>query len=135
MKDELLWMELDKRGQLLSHEEMETGLIPVYTPFTLQAVSPTVIRVWGNLPVLGSLSVISMQPCESVVNQPLPCKSYGSFKWLKIFTSDFSTVDMLKQFCIWAYEFLTMVTEGVGHGVHKVLILLSFGVIWRHKVT
>ena len=28
-----------------------------------------------------------------------------------------------------------MVTEGVVHGVYKVVPQLSFGLLWRHKVT
>ena len=28
-----------------------------------------------------------------------------------------------------------MVTEGVVHGVHMVVIQLSFGVIWQHKAS
>ena len=43
--------------------------------------------------------------------------------------SDFGTVTMRRQFHICAYEFLTMVTEGVFHGVHKVVIQSSSGVI------
>ena len=45
------------------------------TPFTLQAVSPVVGHVWGNVPVLGSPSDVRRRPCESVVNHPLPCES------------------------------------------------------------
>ena len=33
------------------------------------------------------------------------------------------------------YEFLTMVTEGVVHSVHKVVIRSSFHVIRQHKVS
>ena len=33
------------------------------------------------------------------------------------------------------YEFLTTVTKGVVHSVHKVMIWLSFGVIQRHEVS
>ena len=41
---------------------------------------------------------------------------------------------MRRRFCAYAYGFLTTVTEGVVHGVHKVAIRLSFGVLQRHKV-
>ena len=32
-------------------------------------------------------------------------------------------------------NFLTMITEGVFHGLHKVVIPLSQGVMQRHKVS
>ena len=51
------------------------------------------------------------------MNRPLPCESYASFK-LKF-----------------VYEFLTTGTEGVVHGVHKVVIRSSFGVIWLRTVS
>ena len=51
----------------------------------------------------------------------------------KISTSEFGTVSMRRQFRACAYEFLTAVTEGVVHGIHNVMIWLSFGVIRRHK--
>ena len=35
----------------------------------------------------------------------------------------------------YTYEFLTKVTAGVAHSVHKVVIWSSFGVIRRHKVS
>ena len=41
---------------------------------------------------------------------------------------------MRRRFRACAYEFLTMVTEGVVQGVHKVVIRLSFGVTLRHEV-
>ena len=34
-----------------------------------------------------------------------------------------------------AYEFLTVVTQGVVHGVHKIVIRSAFGVIQQHKVS
>ena len=34
-----------------------------------------------------------------------------------------------------ADEFLATVTEGVVHGVYKVVTRLSFGIIWQHKVS
>ena len=75
-----------------------------------------------------------MQPFKSVVNRPLLCMSYGSFKLFKISTSDFGTVGMVRQFRACAYEFLTTVTKGVVHGVNKVVIRSSFGVTWQHNV-
>ena len=53
---------------------------------------------------------------------------------LKISASEFGTVSICRQFCVCAYEFVTMVTEGVVHGVHKVVIR-SFDVIRRHKAS
>ena len=49
--------------------------------------------------------------------------------------SDFSTVSMCRRFCTCRYEFLTMVTEGVVHGVHKVVNQSSFGVIPSFHLT
>ena len=99
--------------------------------FRTTGVSPTVTRVQGNVPVLGLPSEVSVRPFESVANRPLPCKCYGSFILFKLSVSDFGTVGMHRQFCVCTYEFLTMVTEGVAHGVHKVMIRSSFGVIQR----
>ena len=42
---------------------------------------------------------------------------------------------MLCRFRACAYEFLTSVTKGVVHGVHKVVIWSSFGVIGKQKVS
>ena len=106
-----------------------------YTTFTLHAVSPAVGRVWWNLPVLGPPSDIRMRPFGSVANRPLPCESYGSFRLFKISSSDFCTVGMRRRFCACVYEFLTTVNEGVVHGLHKVVIRSSFGVIRRRKVS
>ena len=74
--------------------------------------------------VLGSPSDIRMQPCESVANHPLPCVSEASLEEFQISSSNFGTMSMHRRFR--AYEFLTTVTEGVDHGVHTVLIWLSF---------
>ena len=104
-------------------------------PFTLQVVSPMVTSIWGNVPVLGSLSDVCRRPCETVVNCQLPWESYESFRLFKISTSDFGTVGIGRRFGVCAYKFLTTVTEGVLHGVCKVVIRSSFGVIWRHKVS
>ena len=103
----------------------------LYTPFTFQAVSPTATHVWRNVPVLGSLSDDYMRLCKSVANRPLPCTSYGSFRQFIISVSDFGTVSM----CMCLCEFLTIVTKGVVHGVHKVVIRWSFGVIRPDKVS
>ena len=69
------------------------------------------------------------------MNRPLPCKSYRSCKIFEISASDFGTTSMSKRFCACAYEFIPVVTEGVIHGVHKVVIRSSFGIIRRHKVS
>ena len=45
------------------------------------------------------------------------------------YLSDFGTMNMHRLFHACVYEFLTMVTEGVVHGVQ------SFGVTQRHKVS
>ena len=68
-----------------------------------------------------------MRPCESVANHPLPCESHGCFQKFQISVSDFGTVGMCRREC--TYESLTMVTEGVVHSVHKVVIQSSFGVL------
>ena len=103
---------------------------PSYTLFTLQGVSPAVTQHLGKRPCTW---IAIRRPCESVANRPLPCKFYGSFRLFKISASDFCTTDMRRQFHSCAYEFPTTVTTGVVHGVHKVVIQSSFGVIWRHK--
>ena len=64
------------------------------------------------------------------MNCPLPYQSHGCFQ---ISASDFSTVSRGFHTC--AYEFLTMETEGVVHGIHKVAIWSSFVVIEQHKVS
>ena len=64
---------------------------------------------------------VCMRPCESVANHPLPCESRG-FQKFQISASDFGTVAMCRR--------LTMVTGGVVHGVHEVVIRSSLGVIW-----
>ena len=57
------------------------------------------------------------------------------FSKVKIFCLRFCTVSMRRPFRTCAYEFLTTVTKGVVHGVHKVETWSSFGVILRHKVS
>ena len=89
-------------------------------------VSPEVTRIWRNVPVPESPPDVCMRPEESEAIPPLPCACYQSFK---IFER------MRIRFCVCAYEYFSMVTEGVVHGVHKVVIRSSFGVIRRHKVS
>ena len=48
----------------------------------------------------------------------------------KISASEFGIVSMRRRFRACAYEFLAAVTKGVVHDVHKVVIGLSFSVIW-----
>ena len=93
--------------------------------FTYECLNPVTKGV-----VLGLTSDVHVRPFASVMNRLLPCKSYGSFKLFKISASDFNTVGMRRRFYACTYKFLTMVTEGVVHGVHKVVIRSSFGVIW-----
>ena len=64
-----------------------------------------------------------------MANRPLSYESYESFTLFKIFASDFGPVSMRRRFHAYAYEFPTMVTEGVVHCEHKVVIQSSFGVI------
>ena len=70
-----------------------------------------------------------LQTYESVVNRPLPCASYRSFKMFKISASDFGTVGMhtRKQAC--ADKFLATIIEGVVHGGYKVVTQSSFSII------
>ena len=110
-------------------------MITCNTPFTLQAVSPMVTRALGNVPVLGSPSDICRRPWDSVENYPFPCESCRRFKILEVPSSDLGTVSMCRRFRACAYGFLTMVTEGLIHIVHKVVIWLSFSVIQWHKVS
>ena len=53
----------------------------------------------------------------------------------KISASEFGTSRMHRQFCAFAYEFHTMITQYVVYGVYHVLIQSSFDVIRRHKVS
>ena len=87
-----------------------------------------------TVPVLGSPSDISMQPCESVASCPLSCEFYGRFKPFKIFVSDFDIMSMHRQFCPGTYQFLTTVTKSVVHGVKKVVIRSSI-IRWGHTVS
>ena len=42
---------------------------------------------------------------------------------------------MWRRFCACVYEFLTTITEGLVHSVHKLVIRSSFGVIRRHNLS
>ena len=53
----------------------------------------------------------------------------------KISTSEVCTLGMRKQIRAWIDEFLAMVTEGVAHGVYKVVTWSSFSVARQHKVS
>ena len=48
---------------------------------------------------------------------------------------DFGTVSMCRRLCASVYVFLPMFTNGVVHGVHKVVIPLSFDEIQQYKVS
>ena len=87
--------------------------------------------LWSNVPVLDSPSVVCMKPCESVAHRPLPCKSYQSFKIFEISASDFRTVSMHRQFCM--YDGVT--DDVFFHNVHKVMIHSSFRDTQLHKVS
>ena len=70
-----------------------------------------------------------MALCDTVAQHPLPCKSQGHFQMFKISVSEFGTPGRHRRFRICACEFVTTVSKGVVHGVHKVVIRPSFGVI------
>ena len=78
--------------------------------------------IWGNIPVFGSPSEVAIRPCESVANHPIPREFFQSFTIVECLASNFSTVSMHRRFGTCAYQFFTMVTESVVHGVHKVVI-------------
>ena len=59
-----------------------------------------------------------MQFCDTVEKCPLPSVPYGSFKNFKISVSDHTS--MHRGMC--TDEFLAKLTEGVVHGVKKVVI-------------
>ena len=102
-------------------------LYPFHTTGDITRSRPIVVKC----PVLVSPPNVILQTFKSVANHALPCTSYGNVKNVfhhKFSTSAFSTVDIHRQFHPCTFEFLTMVTEGVDHGVHKVVILSSFGV-------
>ena len=84
-------------------------------------------------PAFGEMS-LSLDHClmsiDDLVSQWRTVHYYRSFRLLKMSASDFSTVGMCRRFHACVYEFLTTVTEGVVHSVHKVVAQSSFGVIW-----
>ena len=75
-----------------------------------------------------------MQSCDTEVKCPLPI-SHISFKMFKFSTSEFCTVDMCRRIQACADELLASVTEGVVHGVHKVMTRSPFGVTQGHKAS
>ena len=91
-----------------------------YTPFTLQAVSPVV-------------GCVRMRPYDTMVK--CPCVSYISFVRFKISASEFGTIGMRRRKQACTDQFLATVTEGVVHGVYKLVTKSSFSLIWRHKVS
>ena len=97
------------------------------TQITLKVVFPTIFGIWKNTPVLRLSSEIRMRPCDTVAKHPLPCASYGSFKMFNTSASEFGTVSMYRQIRACTDEFLATVTEGVVHGVYKVMTQSSFG--------
>ena len=72
-----------------------------------------VICVGRNAPVLQVLSEIRMQTCDMVAKCLIPCASYGSFKMLKISTSDPLHPEHVRM------NFSATVTEGLVHGAFK----------------
>ena len=62
-----------------------------------------------------------MRQYGTVAKRQFPCVSYRRFKILKISAFDCGTVSMRRQKLASADKFLAMVTEGVVHGVYKVL--------------
>ena len=71
-----------------------------------------------------------MAPCDTVVKCPIPFASYEILKCFKISTSEFGTVGMGRRIRACTNEFLATITEGVVHGVYKVVTRSSFTVIW-----
>ena len=71
-----------------------------------------------------------MPTCDKLEKHPLPCVSYGSFKMIKISTSEFCTVGMRRRVRTCTDDFLAMVTEDVVHCVYKVMTRSSFSVTW-----
>ena len=69
-----------------------------------------------------------MPPCDTVVKRLLPCMFCECFKMSKLSTSEFGNMGMHRLMHA-QDEFLTMVTEGVVHGVHKVVAWTYRGVI------
>ena len=82
------------------------------------------------------------RPCPWITAQCLivtlqvsgkPCTSYWSFKLFEISASEFGTINIRRRFRTCSDEFLTTVTEGVVHGVNKVVIQSFFSEIPQHK--
>ena len=76
-----------------------------------------------------------MRPCEIVAKCPLPFAYYKSFKLFQISTSQFCTVGIHRRLWACTDEFLSRVTEGIVHGVHKVVTQSYFSVTHQHKVS
>ena len=106
------------------------------TPCTLRWYNPW-LEVVGELPMsfncLQLPSEDCMRLCGTVVKRSLRSVFYGTFKMFKISASEFNTMGMNRWKLVCVDEFLTMVTEGVVHGVYKVMTLSSFGVTWLYK--
>ena len=64
-------------------------------------------------------SDVCMQTCDTVAKCAIPCACNGNFKKFKVYTSEFGTMSMCRG--IFRY-----VTEGVVHGVYKVVIQSCF---------
>ena len=71
---------------------LSNGIVS-YTLSTLQPISPVVIGIGQNAPVLQLPSKVRMAPCDTVAKRPLPCESHGYFRKFKISTSDLACVD------------------------------------------
>ena len=85
-----------------------------------------------NAVVLQLPSKVCMRKCDIVAKRPTLCMSYRSFKNS---ASEFGTLQMHRRMQLCTNEFLAEVTEGVVHGVHKVVTQSSFGVTQRHKAS
>ena len=68
--------------------------------------------------MVGQAPQFHLKICESVANPHYLARLAKMLKCLKFPFPEFSTVDMCRQYCASAYEFLTMVTKGVVHGVY-----------------
>ena len=79
------------------------------------------------------MSEVCIRPCDTVTKVLLPRVTYGSFKRFKISSSGLLTMSMRRRMRACADEFLAMVTEGLVHGVRKVVTRSSFSVILPHN--
>ena len=86
-------------------------------------------RRWVKLHCPSTTVRFYKQACGTVVKCPIPCACYGNFNMFQISASEFGTMDMCRQMRAWADEFVVMVTEGMVHGVCKVVAQPSFSVI------